>query len=99
MRLAPLIAPAAALALAGCVNQADEAPERAAGATGAPVDCISTSQIVARRPAGTDAIVFEMANGRVYRNELPGACPRLARANAIDQISFDVQGAQLCSSD
>lgn len=99
MRLALLIGPAAALALGACVSEAGESPAPAARATGASIDCIPASQIVARRPAGPDAIIFEMANGQVYRNELPAACPRLARANAVDQISFDVEGAQLCSSD
>ncbi|MDQ4086860.1 MAG: hypothetical protein M3177_02420, partial [Pseudomonadota bacterium] len=69
-----------------------------ARAAGAAVSCIATSQIVARRAAPPNAVIFEMAGARTYRSAVE-ACPRLERASASDTISFDVHGGQLCSGD
>ncbi|MDP8994013.1 MAG: hypothetical protein M3N07_03370 [Pseudomonadota bacterium] len=87
-----------ALGSAGCTADVP-APELTARTLGAELRCIDAAQIVARRAVGPRSLVFEMADGTVYRNQLPAACPSLSNARAYDVISLELQGNQICSGD
>ena len=87
------------LALAACATQeAKPDPALAAPATGKPISCINTDQVVSRRPLGDKAILFEMLGGKRYRNDLPAACPSLSRAD-METLVFEVHGSQYCRND
>ena len=90
----------ATLLLFACAPQ-QAAPEaaRTAAATGAPVQCIALDQVISRRPAGAQALVFELTGGRRYRNELPDHCPGLARAGDAEIVHVEATGSRLCSGD
>ena len=96
-RTAALIA---ALPLFACTpQQAEPEAAAAAAATGAPVQCIAIDQVISRRPAGAQSVVFELTGGRRYRNELPDNCPGLARAGDAEIVQVETTGSQLCSGD
>ncbi len=90
----PLVC-AAASVMAGCAPGASIEPAVASAGT----TCISTDRIISRRPAGANAVLFELTGGRTYRNELPAACPGLDRASKIDVIVLESTGTQLCRGD
>lgn len=75
-----LILTAAALLIAaapapGPQKDRDQVP--AATPTGDPVSCIPMSSVRSTLVRSDKVIDFEMAGGKVYRNELPAACPGL----------------------
>jgi hypothetical protein len=67
--------------------------------SGAAVGCIDPHRIVARHPEPPRTLVFEMAGGITYRNEVIGACPGIARANSGSIIQFETGGTRLCVND
>ena len=98
----------AALALAGCAASAD-APARQTALSdvkqralqgrvvGEPVSCI-TSRDIEDTDAITDRVVlFHMKNGRTYRNDLPHACPALARDGSA--FAYRTTISRLCAID
>lgn len=100
-KLLPL---AALVALGACVGQADQqsaaekpVPLALQGkAVGKPVDCITTTEIRDTEVVGDRVILFHMNNDRVYRNDLPYACPGLRQ----DQpFRYKVHTNRLCNID
>jgi hypothetical protein len=91
-----LIVPFLSLACAAA-SRAPDRP-RAAIAPGA-VRCIDPHQIVARHPERPNAVVFEMAGGLTYRNDLIGACPGVARATAASIVQIEPDSGNLCTND
>jgi len=86
--------------LAGGCTTADNMPEEASAApAGASVRCIDVSQIIARRPAGPQSVIFELAGGRTYRNDLPDICPGLQRAGRSEIVQIELTGSSLCRND
>lgn len=96
-----------ALALAGCASnsemRASQQAESNAALTreldgrvaGAPVNCIGNSTTT--RPMIIDErTILYREGGRVYRNTLPAACPRLRPYNTM---ITEVQGGPLCRND
>lgn len=97
MRNADLFLSVALLAT-GCAPEPRE-PESLTGAAAAPVECVNLDQIVSRRPAANGSILFEVAGGRIYRNELPGRCVGVERAGPSHIVEVEATGGQLCRGD
>jgi hypothetical protein len=97
----PSLALIAVLPLLACTPQGEEVETAAAtaAAVGEPVSCISLDQVISRRPAGEQAVVFELTGGRRYRNELPDHCPGLARAGKAEIVQVEATGTRLCRDD
>ncbi len=88
-----LMIPATLLTLA-----ATGADQRIPEATpdGEPVNCIRASQID-RTVVHSDSVIdFHMKGRKVYRNELPSACPGLGFNRTIQ---YEVRANDLCSVD
>lgn len=96
-----------ALALAGCTTSSEMSASRQAEASaalakeldgrvaGKPVNCIGNS--TSTRPMVIDEnTVLYREGGRVWRNTLVAACPRLTPYNTM---IVEVQGGQLCRND
>jgi hypothetical protein len=89
----------ALLLLFGCAAQ-PPTEKVSAAAVGEAVSCISQSRIAGRHVAGPRAIVFEMAGGPNYRNDLPDRCPDLEHADEAANITVvDSGGDRLCRND
>ena len=95
MRAAHLLLFAPLLTLGAAAPHRD-AP--AASASGA-VRCIHPKDIVARYPEKPDAVVFEMAGGITYRNELAGSCPGVARSTSASIVQINADSGDLCTND
>jgi hypothetical protein len=91
----------AVMPLFACAQETEDAETAAATAApvGAPVSCITLDQVISRRPAGAQAVEFELTGGRRYRNEIVGACPGLERAGSADIVHVEATGSQLCRDD
>ena len=91
----------ALLPLLACTQQGEEAETAAATAApvGEAVSCINLDQVISRRPAGAQAIVFEVTGGRRYRNDLPESCPSLERAGKAEIVQVEATGTRLCRGD
>jgi hypothetical protein len=63
------------------------------------VRCIDPHRIVARHPERPNAIVFEMAGGITYRNDLIGACPGVARSDSGSIVQIEPESGNLCTND
>jgi hypothetical protein len=44
-------------------------------------------------------VVFEMAGGVTYRNEVQGSCPSLARAMGTETLQLETFSGRLCRDD
>jgi hypothetical protein len=75
------------------------APAAAPGADPREVGCLSESRVLTRRPDGPDALLFEMTDGTLWRNQVQGTCHALERANDFDILAFDRTGSQYCRGD
>lgn len=80
--------------LGACNAQPAPAPPLAAA--GAQVNCIDLKMVTARRVLPPSAVLFEMAGGVAYRNDLQGSCPGAARADPSAIIQTESQSTQLC---
>jgi hypothetical protein len=103
MRLIPIAAAIACsvVAFAPAQSANDRAARKAeaiaaAKPAGAPVDCVSLSQISETRVRNDQIIDFYMRGGKVYRNTLPNSCPQLGFE---ESFSYKTSPSQLCSSD
>ena len=97
MRTLLLLAP---LALLGCTGERSSGPDEASAAPiGPAVSCINLDQVSGRRPVAPRSIVFEMAGGVTYRNDVKDSCPSLERADSGYALAFDVYGSRLCEND
>ena len=83
-----------AAAPGGARPQRDPAP--AATPSGEPETCIRVQSIRNTRVRNDQVIDFYMTGNRVYRNELPAACPSLGFER---RIAYRVTNGQLCSID
>jgi hypothetical protein len=88
-------------ALGACTPETGEplAVASAAPPVGPAVACINLDQVTARRPGGPGAVVFELAGGKTYRNDVQGACPSLENANKADILSVQADSTRLCRND
>ena len=68
----------------------------AATPNGKPVDCLSLTQIRQSRVRSDQVIDFITSGGKVYRNTLPMACPRLGFE---ERFGYRTSISQLCSTD
>jgi hypothetical protein len=94
--MALLLMPLLAL---GCTNERDAPDEGIAAPIGPAVSCINLDQVAGRRPAAPRSIVFEMAGGVTYRNDVKDSCPSLARADSGYTLAFELHGSRLCEDD
>ena len=90
--LAPLLL-TGSVALSGATRGDDRA--LAPGA----VRCIDPHRVIARRPERPGSVIFEMAGGTTYRNDLIGACPGVARATKASIVQIVSDGGNLCMND
>lgn len=87
----------ASLFVAGCAQQAAQpAPVRAL-AEGTR-RCIPLNQIAGQH-VERGAVIYELAGGMTYRNDLQGSCPSLDRANGSEIAQTEPHGADLCRDD
>ena len=97
MRTLLLLAP---LALLGCTGERSSGPDEASAAPiGPAVSCINVDQISGRRPVAPNSVVFEMAGGVTYRNDLKDRCPGLEHADPLYTIALEVYGSRVCEDD
>ncbi|RYD48457.1 MAG: hypothetical protein EOP60_15670 [Sphingomonadales bacterium] len=87
---------ASALLLAAAPGSASQNVPEATPA-GAPVSCVTLTQIQSTQVRDGATIDFKMRGGKTYRNNLDGgACPQLAFEK---RFTYKVSGNQLCSVD
>lgn len=96
-----------ALALAGCTPSSEMRASRQAEASaslakeldgrvaGKPANCIGNTTSIRPMIIDENTILYR-EGGRVWRNDLAAACPRL---NPYNTIITEVQGGQLCRND
>ena len=97
MRILLLMTP---LLLVGCTGERSAGPDEAIAAPiGPAVSCINLDQISGRRPVAPGSIVFEMAGGVTYRNDVKEKCPGLEHSDPGYTIAFEVYGGRLCEND
>ncbi|MCW3835127.1 DUF6491 family protein [Sphingomonas canadensis] len=89
-----LIAAGLLLAAAAPASQKNEAPE--ATPDGEAVSCLSLSQIRETKVRNDKVIDFVTSGNKVYRNELPSACPGLGFSKAFVHKSST---SNYCSTD
>ena len=68
----------------------------AATPNGAPVDCVSLSQVRETHVRSDQVIDFEMRDRKILRNTLPYGCPSLGFE---ERFAYQVTNNQLCSVD
>ena len=91
--LAPLLL-TSSVALSGASRpHADEAVPPGA------VRCIDPRRVTARRPERPNSVIFELAGGATFRNDLIGACPGVARSTKSSIVQTVVEGGSLCMND
>ncbi|HEX5184418.1 MAG TPA: hypothetical protein VFW19_14875 [Allosphingosinicella sp.] len=78
---------------------ASSGPHGDRGAAPGAVRCIDPHQIIARHAERPDAVVFEMAGGITYRNDLIGSCPGAARATPASIVQIQPDSGNLCAND
>lgn len=61
--------------------------------------CIHPRDVVARYPEKPNAVVFEMAGGITYRNDLVGSCPGVTRSTPASIVQIEAEGGDLCTND
>lgn len=90
----------AVLATLGSCKPVDSAPKPsrapAVKIVGEPVTCILSSQIRDTQVHDDRTIDFAMLGGKLYRNTLPYACPRIGFERAF---TYETRTSQLCNSD
>jgi hypothetical protein len=96
--MTPRIALAAILFAAALGAPADSKKRETpvATPTGAPVSCLTLSQIRETRVRDDRTIDFYTSGGKVYRNTLPNNCPELG---FNEGFSYSTSINQLCSVD
>ena len=60
------------------------------------VRCIDPARIIGRRAQRPNSIIFVMAGGTTYRNDLIGACPGVRRSTPSSIVQIDRSGGFLC---
>jgi len=93
-----LMMAAAPLIVLGCTAEAPETAATDALAAGA-VDCIDATRVAGRRAEGDHALIFELSGGQTVRNDLPQACPGIARASNFGTLAIDPIEPRLCRGD
>lgn len=84
---------------AACMQQPPREAAASATPAGAAVSCLDLSQVVGRRAEAPRFLVFETTGGQVYRNEVQGSCPSLARATGSETLQFESFGTRICRDD
>ena len=93
------IALLAPLLLIACTAE-QPAPETAsASPQGAQMRCIDATRVAGRRAESNRALIFEMNDGRVFRNQLQNACPSAERASSFGTLAIDPVETRLCRND
>ena len=86
------------LVLAGCATEPSDADTTSTLAAG-QVSCIDVSRIAGRRAEGDRALIFELNDGRTFRNDLAEACPGAARASSFGTLAIDPMESRMCRGD
>ena len=88
------------LLLFGCAqDQRTQSVPAATMAGGERVACIDVGRVAGRRAENNRTIVFELAGGQTYRNDLQETCPGIQRASSFGSLSIDPIESRLCSGD
>ena len=90
-----LLAP---LLLTGSVAFSD-APRDEGPVPPGTVRCIDPHQIIGRRPERPNSVVFVMAGGITYRNDLIGTCSGVRRSTGASIVQIEVDSGRLCKND
>lgn len=88
-RLVPLFAAAGLMiAAAAPSGSAVDLPGKALGA---PVSCVKRSGVARIEPVAEGRVaLFHMRGGKLFRNDLPGACPRIGRDSIVHASPVDL---------
>lgn len=89
----------ASFSIAGCATEQPRPAGSEATVRGEPLNCIDVTRVAGRRAEGKRALVFEMSDGTIYRNDLPEACPGIERASAFGTLAIDPVESRLCRND
>ncbi|TFI58966.1 hypothetical protein E2493_06830 [Sphingomonas parva] len=87
------------LILLGCTARQAETLATTSAADAQRIDCIDATRIAGRRAQGNRALVFELSDGTVVRNDLPDACQGLARASSFGTLAIDPIESRMCRGD
>src|SRR6056297_1689773 len=91
------LAAAAMLLLAGCATGPREAkPTDVAADDPDAVRCVQLMRVDRTKVVDDENIFFYMKDGTIYRNQLPRACPGLARE---ERFMYKVPTGRLCDLD
>ena len=93
MRIA--LIPVAVAGLVGVAPAAERDP-LAGRVAGAAVACVDQSRLGGPDIIDSRTILYRQSRGRIWRNDLPEACPGL-RPNTT--LIVEIYGSQLCSND
>lgn len=85
----------------GCSPVSSTLAPQGSQASPAALRCIPLEQVVGRRVAAPNGVLFEMLGGMTYRNQLQGQCPGLSRIGVTATISIASggEGGRLCAGD
>ncbi|PSJ38480.1 hypothetical protein [Allosphingosinicella deserti] len=61
--------------------------------------CIDASRVAGRRAESNIALIFELDDGRIVRNDLPQACPGVARASSFGTLAIEPRENRICQGD
>ena len=93
------VIPAAPLLLLACTAQQAETQSTTTAAVAERIDCIDATRVAGRRAEGNRTLVFELNDGRTVRNDLPEACPGIARAASFGTLAIDPIESRMCRGD
>ena len=89
----------APLLLVGCTQQEPQAAASAAVAGGQQLTCIDVGRVAGRRAESNRALVFELSDGRIFRNDLLETCPGAERASRFSTVAIDPIESRMCRGD
>lgn len=103
MPMRSAIALALPAALAACTSEPAATVSSdgalAAGAAAGQVRCIDATRVAGRRAQSDRALIFELDDGRIFRNDLPDACPGAARASNFGTLVIEPVETRMCRGD
>ena len=96
MRSAAIVA---IMLLSSCAAEPTETGSTSSPVAAEKVRCIDATRVAGRRAESDRALVFELSDGRAYRNDLPDACPGIARASNFGTLAIDPIKTRMCRGD
>ena len=91
----------AVLALSGCTASEPMAESASAAAAGGgeTASCIDSTRVAGRRAPDNRTLLFELADGATWRNDLQETCLGIERASSFGTLAVDPMEARLCRGD